>query len=63
MDTVRQGGFRPTDRPPFGQGDRTTVDKVSSSSYSVISFESNIATKAKKKYVTLKLTAECADIA
>ncbi|GLD73748.1 SLIT-ROBO Rho GTPase-activating protein 3-like isoform X1 [Lates japonicus] len=27
LDTVRQGGFRPTDRPPFGQADRTTVDK------------------------------------
>ncbi|XP_070825418.1 SLIT-ROBO Rho GTPase-activating protein 3 isoform X2 [Chaetodon trifascialis] len=27
LDTVRQGGFRPTDRPPFGQAERTTVDK------------------------------------
>ncbi|XP_074537122.1 SLIT-ROBO Rho GTPase-activating protein 3-like [Halichoeres trimaculatus] len=27
LDTVRQTGFRPTDRPPFGQAERTTVDK------------------------------------
>ncbi|XP_042264722.1 SLIT-ROBO Rho GTPase-activating protein 3 isoform X2 [Thunnus maccoyii] len=27
LDTVRQGGFRPTDRPPFGQAERSTVDK------------------------------------
>ncbi|XP_041654948.1 SLIT-ROBO Rho GTPase-activating protein 3 isoform X2 [Cheilinus undulatus] len=27
LDTVRQAGFRPTDRPSFGQPDRTTVDK------------------------------------
>ncbi|XP_049921528.1 SLIT-ROBO Rho GTPase-activating protein 3 isoform X2 [Epinephelus moara] len=27
LDTVRQGGFRPPDRPPFGQADRPVVDK------------------------------------
>ncbi|XP_022613265.1 SLIT-ROBO Rho GTPase-activating protein 3-like isoform X2 [Seriola dumerili] len=27
LDTVRQGGFRPPDRPPFGQADRAPVDK------------------------------------
>ncbi|XP_044066259.1 SLIT-ROBO Rho GTPase-activating protein 3 isoform X2 [Siniperca chuatsi] len=27
LDTVRQGGFRPTERPPFGQADRTAIDK------------------------------------
>ncbi|XP_029291608.1 SLIT-ROBO Rho GTPase-activating protein 3 isoform X2 [Cottoperca gobio] len=27
LDTVRQGGFRPPDRPPFGQPDRQPVDK------------------------------------
>ncbi|XP_063740727.1 SLIT-ROBO Rho GTPase-activating protein 3 isoform X2 [Eleginops maclovinus] len=27
LDTVRQGGFRPPDRPPFVQADRTPVDK------------------------------------
>lgn len=32
LDTVRQGGFRPTDRPPSGQPERTAVDKVSGSS-------------------------------
>lgn len=28
MDNVRQGGFKPPDRPPFGQAERTPVDKV-----------------------------------
>lgn len=32
LDTVRQGGFRPTDRPTSGQAERTVVDKVSGSS-------------------------------
>ncbi|XP_034445813.1 SLIT-ROBO Rho GTPase-activating protein 3 isoform X2 [Hippoglossus hippoglossus] len=27
LDTVRQGGFRPTDKPPFVQAERTAVDK------------------------------------
>ncbi|XP_057682659.1 SLIT-ROBO Rho GTPase-activating protein 3 isoform X2 [Corythoichthys intestinalis] len=27
LDTVRQAGFKPADRPAFVQGDRTTVDK------------------------------------
>ncbi|XP_039657102.1 SLIT-ROBO Rho GTPase-activating protein 3 isoform X2 [Perca fluviatilis] len=27
LDTVRQGSFRTTDRPPFGQADRPAVDK------------------------------------
>lgn len=29
LDTVRQGSFRPSDRPPFVQAERTVVDKVS----------------------------------
>lgn len=32
LDNVRQGGFKPPDRPPFGQAERTPVDKVSGSS-------------------------------
>ncbi|TMS16630.1 SLIT-ROBO Rho GTPase-activating protein 3 [Larimichthys crocea] len=27
LDNVRQGGFKPPDRPPFGQAERTPVDK------------------------------------
>ncbi|XP_026223335.1 SLIT-ROBO Rho GTPase-activating protein 3 isoform X1 [Anabas testudineus] len=27
LDTLRQGSFRPTDKPPFGQAERPTVDK------------------------------------
>ncbi|XP_067381780.1 SLIT-ROBO Rho GTPase-activating protein 3 isoform X2 [Channa argus] len=27
LDTVRQGSFRQTDRPPFGQADKTVIDK------------------------------------